>query len=63
MQQIKLNTYMQDQFITKKINDNEFELVTVSDNKFYLSKVRVDQDIRIVEITRDEFLNWVTDLC
>ena len=49
MQQIKLNTYMQDQFITKKINDNEFELVTVSDNKFYLSKF---EWIKILELSK-----------
>jgi hypothetical protein len=49
-----------DQFITKWIDDKQLELVTISDGKFYLTKVREDIDFSIIEISRGEFLQWIS---
>jgi hypothetical protein len=49
-----------DQFITKVVNDTQIEMVCISDNKFFLTKVREDVDFSIVEISRGEFLDWIS---
>jgi hypothetical protein len=49
-----------DQFITKWIDDKQLELVTISEGKFYLTKVREDIDFSIIEISRGEFLQWIS---
>ncbi len=59
----RLNTNMEeinDQFITKWIDDKQLELVTISEGKFYLTKVREDIDFSIIEISRGEFLQWIS---
>lgn len=49
-----------DQFITKVVSDTEIEMVCIADNRFYLTKVREDIDFSILEISRSEFLQWIS---
>jgi hypothetical protein len=50
-----------DQFITKIVNDEEIEMVCISENKFYLTKAKRDLDFHMVEISRSEFLQWIAE--
>lgn len=49
-----------DQFITKIVNDEEIEMVCISENKFFLTKAKKGVDFHIVEISRSEFLQWIS---
>lgn len=49
-----------DQFVTKVVNDQEIEMVCIADDRFFLTKARKGVDFSILEISRSEFLQWVS---